>query len=63
MKRSAKLVAAFLLLSVGGCLRPLTDRLDRLSQQIDGLNQQVIITNQKLDESNVRLKKMAGDDQ
>jgi hypothetical protein len=61
MRRLAGLAGALLLLSVSGCLRPLTDRLDRLSQQIDGLNQQVIITNQKLDESNVRLKKMAGD--
>ena len=61
MKGLAALVGT-LLLAATGCLSPLTTRLDRVSQQLEGLNEQIIITNQKLDESNVRLKKMAGDE-
>ena len=61
MRRLSALLAT-MLLGATGCLSPLTTRLDRVSQQLEGLNEQLLITNQKLDESNVRLKKMAGDE-
>ncbi len=46
---------ALLLFTLTGCLSPLTDRLDRLSQRMESIEN-------KLDESNQHLKKLAGDE-
>jgi hypothetical protein len=47
-------LAALLLLTLAGCLSPITNRLDRLSQQMDAVEKQI-------DESNKSLRKLAGD--
>jgi uncharacterized protein YoxC len=53
MKRAiAIMIAGVLLLGVSGCLRPLTKRMDKLSDQMDEVNGRLALVNEQLGEIN-----------
>ena len=53
MKRSFLLAA--LLMIAGGCLRPMTERLDRVNEQLAATNAKLDDMSRKLDETNQKL--------
>ena len=56
MKRPILLIA--LLCFAGGCLRPLTQRMDLVNQQLTDANAKLVEATRKLDETNQKLATM-----
>jgi hypothetical protein len=49
------ILLGFTLLTANGCLRPLTDRLDRANEQLAETNEKLAVVTRKLDDTNQKL--------